>query len=181
MRRATSSLLPLTSSLKRLGRSVGRRNRRSIARQAISDSRIRERIVDLLGKRMANEMKAMCSMKTDSILRKRNQGILHKLNVQAVVSEMEKHAPHTLAILRSCLAGCRRSKAKNERRKDRTKTRIVDVDRVVAVACAILLRGRSQRMNLLQRIVSLILYCGHASKRVSSRQSIFCMFSQLSL
>lgn len=41
---------------------------------------------------MADEMKAMCSMKTDSILRKRNWGILHKLNVQAVVSEMEKHA-----------------------------------------------------------------------------------------
>ena len=146
MRRATSSrILPLTNSLKRLGRNVGRRNRRSIARQAISDSWIRERIVDLLGK-------------TDSILRKRSHGILHKLNVQAVVSEMEKHAPHTLAILRSCLAGCKRSKAKNERRKCRTKTRIVDVNRVVAVACTILLRGRSQRVNLLQCIVSLILY-----------------------
>ena len=66
-------------------------------------------------------MKAMCAMKTDSILRKRSRGILHKLNVQAIVSEMEMHAPHTLAILRGCLA---QSKAKNERRKGRTKTRI---------------------------------------------------------
>ena len=171
MSRATSSrILPLTRSLKRLGRSVGRRNRGLIARQAINDSRIRVRIVDLLGKRMAKEMKAMCAMKTDSILRKRSRGILRKLNVQTIVSEMEMHAPHTLAILRGCLAGRKRSKAKNERRIGRTKTRIIEVDRVVAVACAILLRGRSQRMNLLQHIASLILYCGHASKRVSIQQ-----------
>ena len=47
------------------------------------------------------------------------------------------------------------------------KTRSVNADLVVAVCCAILLRGRSQRMNLLQRIVSIVLYCGHSSKRVS--------------
>ncbi len=53
-----------------------------------------------------------------------------------------------------------------EKYSDITKSRMFDVDRVVGVCCALLLRGKSQRMNLSQKIVSLILYSGDASKKV---------------
>ena len=53
--------------------------------------------------------------------------------------------------------------APGQRRQNRM---YFDEDLVVGVYCAILLRGRSQRMSLLQHVISLILYCGHASKQV---------------
>ena len=81
------------------------------------------------------------------------------------ITEMESHAPITLSLLRSCLTGRQPSKASNQRRKGGTKSQIIEPDRVVGICSAILLRGRSQQMNLLQHIVSTILYCGHASKQ----------------
>ena len=78
------------------------------------------------------------------------------------IEEMKAHAPSVLTVLRGCVHGRRRSRAKKQ------KSRMTDVDTLVSVCCAILLRGRSQKMNLLQRIISLILFCGHASKRVSN-------------
>ena len=86
---------------------------------------------------------------------------------------MESHAPITLSLLRSCLTGRKPSKASNQRRKGQTKSRIIEPDRVVGICSATLLRGRSHQMNLLQHIVSTILYCGHASKRVRSSNN--CM------
>ena len=60
----------------------------------------------------------------------------------------------------------------NVSKHKKLKSRIVDI---VSVCCA-LLRGRTQRMNLLQRIISIVLYCGHTSKRVSSLNEGMKMF-----
>lgn len=156
-------VFPLTRSLKRLGRSVGRCNRGSIARQVVNDDKICQKIVKLLGKKIEREMKTMCKLSTNSVLRRRDP---EGFNLDSVITEMKKCAPNTLSLLRNCLSGHRRSEATEMRTRGRTKSRIFGVDKVVSVCCAILLRGRSQRMNGLQRIVSMILYCGHASKRV---------------
>ena len=117
----------------------------------------------------------MCTLSTRSILRQRDPTSLEEFELGSVIKDMEKHAPNTLSLLRSCLAGRTQSKASRLKTKGRTKSRVIDADRVVSVCCAILLRGRSQRMNILQRIVSLILYCGHASKRVSKTNTP-CLF-----
>ena len=159
----TSRLFRLSRSLKRLGRSVGRCNRKAIARQAVKDKVICSKVVKYLGDKIAREMKNMCAKSTNSILRSKN---FNEFKLSCVITEMESHAPITLSLLRSCLTGRKPSKASNQRRKGRTKSRIIEPDRVVGICSAILLRGRSQQMNLLQHIVSTILYCGHASKRV---------------
>lgn len=165
-RKKDSRVFALTSSLKRIGRSVGRKNTSSIARQAVLDDRICQKVLVYLGKKLSKEMKAMCSLKANSILRRRDVMSLQGFHLEALIKEMKGVAPNTLSLLRSCLASRKPSKAKNVSSKGPTKSRIVDCDSVVGVCCAILLRGRSQQMNLLQKIVSLILYSGHASKKV---------------
>ena len=132
---------------------MSRKNRSSIARQAVVDDRICQKVVVYLGKKLSKEMKAMCSLKSKSILRRRDVMSLQGFQLEALTKEMECVAPNTLSLLRSCLASRKPSKAKNVKSK-------------VGVCSAILLRGRSQRMNLLQKIVSLMLYSGHASKKV---------------
>ena len=149
-------------SLKKLGRSVGRANRSAIARQVMKDDRIRTRVVELIGTHLGKEMKKLCTKEVTSVLRKADSDSVQQFTIQSIIEEMKTHAPSVLTILRGCLHGRKRSRAKKQ------KSRIIDIDTLVGVCCAILLRGRSQKMNLLQRIVSLILFCGHASKRVSN-------------
>ena len=149
-------------SLKKLGRSVGRANRSAIARQVMKDDRIRTRVVELIGTHLGKEMKKLCTKEVTSVLRKADSDSVQQFTIQSIIEEMKTHAPSVLTVLRGCLHGRKRSRAKKQ------KSRIIDVDTLVGVCCAILLRGRSQKMNLLQRIVSLILFCGHASKRVSN-------------
>ena len=144
--------------------------RESIARQVMKDKRIRLNIVEIMGNDAGKEMKKLCSKKVNSILRKRDFSSIHSFDIQAVIKEMEEYAPSVLTILRGCLLGRKRSKHK------KLKSRIVDIDLLVSVCCALLLRGRSQRMNLLQRIISIVLYCGHTSKRVSSLNEGMKMF-----
>ncbi len=108
----------------------------------------------------------MCSMKTNTVLQAKNPMSLQKFNLKALIEEMQSVAPKTSSLLRSCLASRKRSKETNAKTKGRTKTRVFDCDNVVGVCCALLLRGRSLRMNLLQRLVSCVLYSGHSSKGV---------------
>ena len=136
---------------------MGRCNRKAIARQAVKNKVICSKVVKYLGDKIAREM---CAKSTNSILRSKN---FNEFKLSCVITEMESHAPITLSLLRSCLTGRKPSKASNQRRKGLTKSRIIEPDRVVGICSAILLRGRSQQMNLLQHIVSTILYCGHAS------------------
>ena len=151
----------VSRSLKKLSKSVGRANRASIARQVVKDERIRLKVINLLSATLGKEMKKLCSQKVNSILRRKDSTSLQEFNIRDVVSEMKVHAPSVLSLLRGCLQGRNRSRAK------KTTSRAFDEDLVVGIYSAILLRGRSQRMSLLQRVISLILYCGHASKRVS--------------
>ena len=151
----------VSRSLKKLGKSVGRANRASIARQVVKDERIQLKVINLLSTTLGKEMKKLCSKRVNSLLRRKDCISLQEFNIHDIVNEMKVHAPSVLTLLRGCLQG------RNRSRTNKTKSRVFDEDLVVGVCCAILLRGRSQRMSLLQRVISLILYCGHASKRVS--------------
>ena len=128
----------------------------------MKDDRIRTRVIELIGTHLGKEMKKLCTEEVASVLRKADTDSVQQFTIQSIIEEMKTHAPSVLTVLRGCLHGRRRSRARKQ------KSRIIDVDTLVSVCCAILLRGRSQKMNLLQRIISLILFCGHASKRVSN-------------
>lgn len=151
----------LSRSLKRLGRSVGCKNRVAIARQAFKDKLIRTKLIPLFGRLLSKELKSVCKVKTSSVLRSGDMKGVQNFSVKFVLDEMKKYAPTVLAFLQSCVSIQALVKA------TRRKSSVVDKDQIVAVCSAILLRGISQRMNQFQRLVSTILYCGYCCKTVS--------------
>ncbi len=162
-RKPAAEIRHLSRSLKKLGKSVGRMNRRSNARQVVNDRRIKERVVTLLGEKIRSEME-MCSLRDISILRSTSPGVLQTFKWESVLTEMQELAPNLLGFLRSCVQRTRKVPSKGQTPGQRTY-RASD-DTVVGVCAAILLRHRSQSMNLVQRMVSLLLYSGHAPKQV---------------
>ena len=54
-------MYPLSRSLKRFGKSLGRINRKSTARQAVYDARIRCDLINYLGKHVPKEVKHLFS------------------------------------------------------------------------------------------------------------------------
>ena len=70
----------------------------------------------------------------------------------ALLSDMQQRAPVLTAVLSVAMS----------RKKDNSFTAAA-----LASCYAVLLKGRNQKMSLLQRICSLVLYVGHAGKQVS--------------
>lgn len=75
------------------------------------------------------------------------------LNWSDLVSDMQRRAPVLTAVLSAAMS--------------RNKTEQTFATESLVSCFAVLLKGRNQRMSLLQRISSLVLYAGHAGKPVS--------------
>lgn len=149
----------LSHSLKRLGRSVGRRDRASIARQVVTDQKLLKKTVPLIGRIMAGEMKSLCSQKTASILRNTDPSILESFSWKQLTEELCKIAPCTTELLTKSLT-CFRS------RRSMEGPRHTNIDAIVGLCCSLLGRARNQSLNLVQRLISVLLYGGHANKQV---------------
>ncbi len=147
----------LTHSLKKIGRSVGRRSRAGIARQCMKDAKIKSSVIQLTVKTIKKEIKAMCAYKNGSLLLDRSSYGLSSFNWDNLIEELKRHAPTLFEILHGCVT---RKKPKNSR-----SYRVKD-EGVIGICAAILLRHQNHHMNLVQRILSLLLYSGHAPKMV---------------
>ena len=88
-----------------------------------------------------------------SVLQRNTMDGLEMLNWNALLSDMQQRAPVLTAVL---------SAAMSRKKKEKSFTAAA-----LASCFAVLLKGRNQRMSLLQRICSLVLYAGHAGKAVS--------------
>ena len=93
-----------------------------------------------------------------SILRNKGPEALKIFSWSTLVEELKKRAPSTVSLLEAC--------SKREHRYGTPKGHISSMNMLVCIVCGILLRMRSQRMNLIQKMVSIIFYAGHASKQV---------------
>ena len=152
----------LTHSLKRLGRSVGRRDRASIARQVVADRKLLNKTVPLIGKAMAREMLALRF--EDTMLKNSEPSTLEGFSWKKLLDELRETAPVTTSLLTNSLTCLRSSRSKKGPRR-------VNTDAIVGLCCGLLARARSQKLNLVQRLISVLLYGGHASKQVSSLSS----------
>lgn len=161
-RRGRGHVNRLTRSLKSLRRSFGHRNRKGIARQVISDCRICHHILDELGRVIINELKKLCHSSTPSILRSTTPTTLCTFLWSAIIKELEALAPTFLHFLR-IYTTVKERPAHVRRRK---KTVRSQANSVIGLCSAIILRHRNQKMNLVQRLISLILYSGHSSTTV---------------
>lgn len=71
-KRSKARVFQCSRSLKWLGRSVGKRNQSSIARQAMKDRGIIKKVIELIGKLLSKELTHLASLKTGSMLRDRS-------------------------------------------------------------------------------------------------------------
>ena len=140
----------LTHSMKKVGRSVGRRNCSSIAKQAMNHTRIRQFILKRVGKLIRKDMERICSKQASSILRERSPDAMKSFTWADFIQEMEQSSPVFCQMLKECV--------QRKRRKAKQGTSYaVDDAAVIGMSVAMLLRHRNTRMNLVQRIISTLL------------------------
>ncbi len=167
-----TSVITRKSGLKTLARSVGCKSRPSIARQVMRDRVIREKVLEILTKDIQKEMTTMCAKKTSSVLCNPSPEAVKTFSWEAVVSKVQAYAPTLFQFLKGTVHVkrhvSRKQKAALEKgsRKQKHKTNRPSEVAIIGVCAAVLLRNRNLHMKLLQKMVSLILNGGHASKQV---------------
>ena len=93
----------LSRSLKKLGRAVAKGKRPFIARTALLDDRLLQQILGRLIVCVRRELKTLCSLKKDSLLRHTDLESLLIFSWKKVVQELEVHAPVLLRVLQGCI------------------------------------------------------------------------------
>ena len=142
----------LTPQRKHLGKAVARRSKKAIAAECMKDQAVQKHIVKLVGKMVHREIKKFCSDSANSILKRDDPQCIKTFSWESFSSEISKFAP----VLKSILQATSKTGMSN-----------TDFNVVMCVCVALLLRNRNPRMNLIQKIISLLLYGGHSSKQVS--------------
>lgn len=141
----------LTPKRKRIGQAVARRCNKAIAGECLKEPLIRKYIIEKVGKILRMELCKLCSNKTPSTLRMYNQESFKNFTWDHLISEFSCIAPTLLSLFEFL-----------------TETKSVRHNRkgVIAVSISLLLKNRFGKACFLQKLVSLMLYSGHANKQV---------------
>lgn len=142
----------LTPTRKRLGKAVARRSKKEIVDQSMKDPLVKRYMIEKMGQILRSEVTTMCSDRTCSILSNQSVDAMKIFTWDALLIELQSHAPLLYSLLTSCTHTRRPRPNRNA---------------VIGVCAAILLKHRYERMSLVQKIISLILYAGHSGKQVS--------------
>ena len=138
----------LTQSLKKLGRYVGRGNRRSIAKAAVGNMTLRPELLTEMCGTVRAEMKSVSSDSHDSILRLKTKTALEHFTWETVWIELQQNAPTPMSLLVG-LTPASKYKSKGIRP-------------ALCWCASILLKLRNDKVNLVQSVISLVLKAGHA-------------------
>jgi len=141
----------LTPRRKRIGKAIGRSCRRVIAQECIKDTITRQFLLEQLARLIRSELKALCSTKESNMLYQKTNEALNQFSWNQLMAELESNAPVLLYILKVCTS---------------TKGQRINTNAVIGMCIAIITKHRHFKMSLVQRIISLILYSGHANKQV---------------
>ena len=108
--------------------------------------------IAIIGSKISREVKSMASSKTDSTMMLKTKECLKSFEWDKFLNEISGRAPILFKILMAA-----------------TKTRSVRSNqlKVIGMCVAMILKHRNPNLNLLQKMISLILYSGHCSKQVS--------------
>lgn len=145
----------MTPSRKPLAKHVARGNRLAIARDCIRDPDLRRNITRTMAQLLREEVKALCSDRVMSVLRGKPHSNLTSFTWDTLLSEMQQHAPTLLGLLTVCT------------RKGKWKESTINKSKAVIGLCtALLCKLHHPGMSLVQKLLSVILYTGHSSKKV---------------
>ena len=139
---------------KKLGRAVGRRDRRSIANQIILDKKLAQLAAEKIGKQLQCELVSSVSLSSNSLYTNKDKQCLKSFKWLALCKDLQRTAPLLSIILQKCIE------------TNRCNVHKPDKNVLIAVIAGILLRNRSQLANFLQSVVSMILYSSHCPKQV---------------
>ncbi len=134
-----------------MGKCIARGSKKALVEECFNDNITRSYIFDKIGRLLCEDIRNMCSDTVCSVLRNRNTKSLKEFRWSSVMEEMQTHAPYLVNIFLAC-----------------TKTKVPRNNRVpmVCLCAAILFKFRYLRMNVVQKIITLILYNGHCGKQV---------------
>ncbi len=132
-------------------KAVARRNKSSLVTEVFKDNTTKQYVIKRIGNIVRKELFTMCSEKTGSILSSKHVSDLKEFTWDKLLTELDSHAPVLHSILKMCT---------------QTRRRRPNRSAVIGMCVAILLRYQHVKMNLAQRIVSVILYAGDCSKQV---------------
>ncbi len=117
----------------------------------MNDSQVKTHIIDYIGKDLSNEVKSLSSDKSISILKDSDTDALKEFTWDALLCELHQNAP----VLATLLCKATETRTPRENR-----------NAIVEMCASIILKHRNSKINLVQKIISLILYAGHSSKEV---------------
>ena len=147
-------LFRVTSSLKKIGRAVGRHSKAGIVNQVVKDKVMMRKLVVKMGK----ELKLTCSHESKSLLKNKSLQAIESFNWLDVVQDLRRTAPLLFSLLFTLTSS-----------STKTKATINSLDKKqeipIAFCAGILLRFTSQKANLIQRIIVVCKPCPKASKR----------------
>ena len=145
----------LTPSRRRLCRPLIRSSFDSFAIHAIKrNNRTRVTILKVMGEIIQKEVAMLCSNDFNSIMKQKDVNCYK--NIDAIIGRINEEIATDAPILFSLLQACLKTKG------PRTNTK-----ELVAVVVSIFCKHHRPEVCLLQKIFSLVLYVGHASKQVS--------------
>ena len=136
---------------RQLCRPLARGSRHAFARKCLKDRCIRNIIVKGMGVSLRHEIARLCSDDIASILQSNDRSTLKEFTWEKLLTELEEVDHTLLKLLQSC------TKIRKLRKNHNA---------IIGVLVAIMCKHRRPKSSLFQQIVSLILYSGHAAKRV---------------
>ena len=139
----------LTPNRLKIGKSLARRSGSSFARHSMTNSLFRQGILKQIMISVRREMKGLC--KKDSIFTMNLKTALETFTWEHLLGIIRSIAPILFSVVSAALT------------RSRSEPPTLPL---LAILCLIM-KTRSQRMSLLQRLISLIMYAGHAGKQVS--------------
>jgi hypothetical protein len=143
----------LTSSLKKLGKSVSCGQRLAIAKSALQNSSLRTHIVKVQALEIRKEIGKLSSQKHSSILRMKSKISFENFTWERVWKEICSCCPLLSIILLNCL-------------HPQVQEKSLTVPSL-CLSASVLFKLRNSHINIVQGILSFLLKSGHASKQVS--------------
>ncbi|SMN01816.1 hypothetical protein SPONN_108 [uncultured Candidatus Thioglobus sp.] len=139
-----------TPRRKHMSKALARGSKKSVVEDCFKDPKIHMYLKKKIGRVLKSEIKSMCSNKVNSILRSTSScKNLTKFKWSYVIDELKVHAPLLFDILVSCIP-----------------LNGANSQAIICMCSSLIFSNHFKHMNLIQKIISLILYAGRAGKQV---------------
>lgn len=122
----------------------------------------REFIVKCIAKEMKYELQKLCSDNFSSVLTSQSIDNITNFNWSLLINEADRVMSTLMQVLSTCT---------------QTHSPRLSTQAVIGTIISILAKHRQPHSCLLQKVISLLLYAGHCSKKVTLINCIYCFMS----